>query len=124
MLDAVALAFVWQQSTDGANGAQGPQGDLDAGQYDGDAHPAHAPEEALHPVGQRRIDVKEGYEGKGLGVHLVKLLKQRLIEQNTLPFYGTSESHAVSRTIAIRAGFMPAFSEFFVAETKDTLKPS
>lgn len=70
-------------------------------------------------VRQIGIDVKEGYEGQGIGVHLVKLLKQRLMEQGTLPFYGTCESHAISRTIAIRAGFMPAFSEFFVAETKD-----
>ena len=70
-------------------------------------------------VRQIGIDVKEGYEGQGLGVHLVKLLKQKLIDQNTLPFYGTSESHAISRTIAIRSGFMPAFSEFFVSATKD-----
>lgn len=70
-------------------------------------------------VRQIGIDVKEGYEGKGIGVHLVKLLKQRLLEQNTLPFYGTCESHAISRTIAIRSGFMPAFSEFFVSATKD-----
>ena len=70
-------------------------------------------------VRQIGIDVKEGYEGQGLGVHLVRLLKQRLIEQGTLPFYGTCESHAVSRTIAIRSGFMPAFSEFFVSATKD-----
>ena len=70
-------------------------------------------------VRQIGIDVKEGYEGQGLGVHLVKLLKQNLIDQDTLPFYGTSESHAISRTIAIRSGFMPAFSEFFVSATKD-----
>ena len=70
-------------------------------------------------VRQIGIDVKEGYEGQGLGVHLVRLLKQKLIEQGTLPFYGTCESHAVSRTIAIRSGFMPAFSEFFVSATKD-----
>ena len=75
-------------------------------------------------VRQIGIDVKSGYEGQGIGVHLVKLLKQKLLDQKTLPFYGTSESHAVSRTIAIRAGFMPAFSEFFVAPTKDILKPS
>lgn len=68
------------------------------------------------------INVKEGYEGKGYGVHLVTLLKQKLISEDKIPFYGTSESHAISRNIAIRAGFMPAFSEFTVTKTKDILK--
>lgn len=68
------------------------------------------------------INVNEGYGGKGLGVHLVSLLKQKIIEEGKLPFYGTSESHAISRTIAINSGFMPAFSEFTVTETKDILK--
>lgn len=68
------------------------------------------------------IDVNEKYSGRGLGVHLVSLLKQKIIEEGKLPFYGTSESHAISRTIAINSGFMPAFSEFTVKETKDILK--
>ncbi len=67
------------------------------------------------------IDVLPEYEGNGIAVHLVTLLKQRLIEDGKIPFYGTNESHAISRTVAIKAGFMPAFSEFFVSETKDKL---
>jgi len=67
------------------------------------------------------IDVQKDYEGQGLGVHLVTLLKQRLMDEGKIPFYGTNESHAISRTIAIKAGFMPAFSEFFVSATKDKL---
>lgn len=65
------------------------------------------------------INVLPGYEGKGLGVHLVTLLKQRLLAEGKLPFYGTNESHSISRTIAIRSGFMPAFSEFSVKPTAD-----
>ena len=67
------------------------------------------------------IDVLPGYEGQGIGVHLVTLLKQKLLEEGKVPFYGTNESHAISRTVAIKAGFMPAFSEFFVTQTKDVL---
>ena len=67
------------------------------------------------------IDVLNGYEGQGIGVHLVSLLKQRLMEEGRIPFYGTNESHAISRTIAVKAGFLPAFSEFFVSNTKDKL---
>lgn len=72
----------------------------------------------VHQIG---INVLEGYEGQGLAVHLVTLLKQRLLEMGTVPFYGTAESHAISRTVAINSGFMPAFSEFFVSATKDVL---
>lgn len=71
-----------------------------------------------HQIG---INVLPGYEGQGLAVHLVTLLKQRLLEMGTIPFYGTSESHAISRTIAINSGFMPAFSEFFVSKAQDKL---
>lgn len=67
------------------------------------------------------IDVLEGYEGEGLAVHLVSLLKQKLMEEGKVPFYGTNESHAISRSVAVNAGFMPAFSEFFVSKTKDKL---
>lgn len=72
----------------------------------------------VHQIG---IDVMDEYSGKGLGVHLVSLLKQKLIEMGTLPFYGTNESHAVSRSIAVKSGFLPAFSEFSVKITKDIL---
>lgn len=72
-----------------------------------------------HQIG---INVNEGYEGRGLAVHLVTLLKQKILENGSMPFYGTSESHAISRMIAIKSGFLPAFSEFTVTQTKDKLK--
>lgn len=70
-------------------------------------------------VRQIGIDVKEGYEGKGYGTHLVALLKDRIIKEGFTPFYGTCESHSISRNVAINAGFMPAFSEFLVAKAQD-----
>lgn len=57
------------------------------------------------------IDVVAGHEGQGLGAHLVTLLKQEIISRGKVPFYGTSESHAVSRNIAIGSGFLPAWCE-------------
>jgi len=69
------------------------------------------------------IDVLREYEGRGLATHLVSLLRQRLLDEGKLPFYGTCESHAVSRSIAVKAGFLPAFSEFSVKKlTKDDKK--
>lgn len=59
------------------------------------------------------IDVNEEYRQKGLAVYLTSLIKDRAIEMGRLPFYGTSESHALSRNVAIRAGFRPAWCEIY-----------
>ncbi len=62
------------------------------------------------------IDVNEDYRGKGLAVYLVTLLKKKIMELGKVPFYGTSESHTISRRVAVRSGFMPAWSEIYVKE--------
>lgn len=68
-------------------------------------------------VRQIGIDVREEYRGQGLATYLVTLLKQRLADQGTLPFYGTSESHSLSRSVAIQAGFLPAWCEIYVKKS-------
>ena len=65
-------------------------------------------------VRQIGIDVKEEYRGEGLATYLTTLMKQKLLEKGTLPFYGTSESHSLSRSVAIKAGFLPAWCEIYV----------
>lgn len=67
-------------------------------------------------VRQIGIDVKPKYQGEGLATSLVTSLKQQIIEDGFLPFYGTSESHALSRSVGIKSGFLPAFSELFVSK--------
>ena len=57
------------------------------------------------------VDAVPGYEGRGLAVHLVTLLKQEIIMRGKVPYYGTAESHAVSRNVAIGSGFLPAWCE-------------
>lgn len=69
-------------------------------------------------VEQIGIDVLPEYRGKGISVELVTLLKQRIIKEGICPFYGTNESHSLSRSVGVRSGFLPAFSELFVAEKK------
>ena len=59
------------------------------------------------------IDVLPGYEHRGIAVYLVSLLKERILDMGKVPFYGTSESHSNSMSVAIRSGFMPAFTEVF-----------
>lgn len=65
-------------------------------------------------VRQIGIDVKEEYRGEGLATYLTTLMKQKLLEKGTLPFYGTSESHSLSRSVAVKSGFLPAWCEIYV----------
>ncbi len=91
---------------------------LDAGQY---SAMAGASEDGKY-VRQIGIDVKEEYQGKGLAVYLTTILKQRILEQGKIPFYGTSESHAISRSVAIKSGFLPAWAEIYVKRKQQIKK--
>lgn len=64
------------------------------------------------------VDVLPQYEGRGLAAHLVMLLKQEIRNRGKVPFYGTAESHGVSRNVAIRSGFLPAWAEIQVGKCK------
>ena len=69
----------------------------------------------VHQIG---VDVREEYRGQGLATYLTILMKQRLLNNGVLPFYGTSESHSLSRSVAIQAGFLPAWCEIYVKKSK------
>lgn len=85
---------------------------LAVGAYDGDTLMAMAgvSEDGAY-LWQIGIDVLPGNEGKGLGVNLVTLLKQEIIRRGHIPYYGTAQTHAVSRSVGISAGFLPAWAE-------------
>ena len=69
-------------------------------------------------VRQIGIDVKEEYRKEGLATYLTTLMKQKLLEQGTVPFYGTSESHSLSRSVAVKSGFLPAWCEIYVKKSE------
>ena len=60
------------------------------------------------------INVVRSSEGKGLAARLVRLMKEEVIRQGKTPFYGTSESHTISQTVGLKAGFVPAWTEVYV----------
>ena len=60
------------------------------------------------------IDVLPEARGKGIGVLLVSLLKNEILAEGKVPYYGTAFSHMISMDIAIRAGFHAAWAELFV----------
>ena len=54
------------------------------------------------------IDVLPEYRSQGVGAYLVTLLKNKIMEQGDIPFYGTSVSNYHSWNIALNSGFKPA----------------
>ena len=80
--------------------------------YDGDTimGMAGCSEDAPHWQ-QIGIDVLPEYRSKGVGTYLVTLLKNKIIERNNIPFYGTSVSNYHSWNIALNCGFKPTWLE-------------
>lgn len=59
------------------------------------------------------INVMPEARGEHIGSYLVTLLKNELLSQGILPFYGTSMSHMASQNVAIHSGFFPAWAELY-----------
>lgn len=57
------------------------------------------------------IDVLPEFRSKGVGTHLVTLLKNKIEEMGSIPFYGTSISNYHSWNIALNSGFRPTWVE-------------
>ena len=60
------------------------------------------------------INVISAAEGQGLAVKLVRMIKEEVLRREKTPFYGTSESHNVSKLVGLKAGFVPAWTEVYV----------
>lgn len=67
-------------------------------------------EDAPHWM-QIGIDVMPEYRSKGVGTYLVALMKDKILENGDIPFYGTSVSNYHSWNIALNCGFRPAWVE-------------
>lgn len=66
------------------------------------------------------IDVIPEYAGRGLASDLVRSLKDEVLKRGKIPFYGTSESHIISQTVALKSGFVPAWTELYVKPVQGT----
>ena len=65
------------------------------------------------------INVDTDYVGQGLGHRLVRALKEEILRRGKVPFYGTSESHTLSQTVGLKAGFVPAWTEVSVRKIRE-----
>ena len=63
------------------------------------------------------INVRKEYAGRGLATELVQSIKNEIIRRGKVPFYGTSESHTISQTVALKSGFVPAWTEIYVCRS-------
>ena len=68
------------------------------------------------------VDVLDDYRHKGLGVYLVTVLKDKILDMGKIPFYGTSESHTISKNLALKAGFVPSWCEVYSAILDNSAK--
>ena len=59
------------------------------------------------------INVIPAAERQGLASILVRMMKEEVLRQGKTPFYGTSESHNVSKLVGLKAGFVPAWTEVY-----------
>ena len=59
-----------------------------------------------------------GTEHLLLGWTLTALLAREVERRGALPFYGTSMSHIASQRVALRAGFVPAWTELYAEPVK------
>ena len=64
------------------------------------------------------VDVRPDMRGRGLGSMVVTLLKNEVMRRGRLPFYGTAMSHIASQRTALRAGFVPAWTELYAKRIK------
>ena len=64
------------------------------------------------------IDVEPEYRSRGVATGLVYLLKERILEEGGIPFYGTSVSGYHSRNVALNCGFRPTWVEIGAKKRK------
>ncbi len=57
------------------------------------------------------INVEPEARGQGVAALLVALIRNDVLAQGRLPYYGTSISHLASQRVALKAGFLPAWFE-------------
>ena len=68
------------------------------------------------------INVEPEARGTGIAKMLVTLLKNEILKQGRLPFYGTAFSHLASQRVALASGFTPAWVELVTSAVSGTAK--
>lgn len=59
------------------------------------------------------VDVLLPYRGNGLAAVLVNMLTLEILNRGYIPYYSTDCSNVISQHVAVRAGYIPAWSHCF-----------
>ena len=62
------------------------------------------------------VNVAPAARRQGVASWLVALLRDAVVAQGRLPYYGTAASHVASMRVALNAGFRPAWAEVATRE--------
>lgn len=57
------------------------------------------------------VNTLDGHAARGVASALVCMLKNAVLARGFLPYYGTAFSHLASQRVALKAGFLPAWTE-------------
>lgn len=62
------------------------------------------------------VNTMENCEARGIGSMLVTVMKNAVIDRGYIPYYGTAMSHIASQRVALKAGFLPLWTELTVSK--------
>lgn len=90
------------------------------GAYDGDKLVALAgADDYMGDLWQIGIDTLPEYRGRGLGRYLVKTIADEICKQGKVPYYTTWAPNIGSMSVAVGAGFVPAWVGYFAEKIKN-----
>lgn len=70
-------------------------------------------DDRLSNLWQIGIDTLPSYRNKGLASYLVKILANAIEKRGALPYYTTWSPNIASTTVALNAGFIPVWVEYY-----------
>lgn len=62
---------------------------------------------------QINVDVLQEYRGNGLATYLVNELTLKVLNNGIVPYYSTDCSNVISQRVAVKAGYLPAWSHCY-----------
>lgn len=64
-------------------------------------------------MGQIGVDVRPAYRGNGIGVKLVNMLTIETLARGVVPYYTTDIANISSQKVAVKSGYLPAWTHCF-----------
>ena len=79
-------------------------------QYDCDIACVSADSQTMWQIG---VDMRPAYRGNGIGVKLVNMLTIETLARGVVPYYTTDIANISSQKVAVKSGYLPAWTHCF-----------